>query len=581
MNQSLALSILKSWRNVFLTGQAGAGKTYVINQYIRRLRSCDVAVAITASTGIAATHIGGVTIHSRAGIGIKDYLTDHDMELIQQKEHLHKSITKAKVLILDEISMISATTLDMVDRVVQMIRRDGRPFGGLQVVLVGDFFQLPPVMRDQDNSSNKRFAFAAKAWKELNLAICYLHTQHRQDAGDFTVVLNELRKWQATDQSIALLRTRLHQEINHPNAVQLYTHNIDVDRINDEKLEALTGDEQSYIATWAWDKKLIDTIKKSMLAPEVLYLKVWAQVIFVKNNPGKWYFNGTTGEVVDFQPGTLYPKIKIANGSIITTEPESWSIENANETLVSVKQIPLKLARAITVHKSQGMTLDAAEMDLSKVFEPWQGYVALSRVKALDSLKLLGLNESWLNAHPLVARGDEYFWNQSEILCEDYKSRDEHLFTELHKRFVELIGGVYTIEYIEKDKPILSDYTTKKSKKNPTDKGSRGVAKWDTLKATLALINQWKSLEEITKERGLTPSTILSHIFNIHILHSNISLTQFKPEQSLLDLVKSAITKAIKNGDTDEHGHAKTKSVFEILNGKVSYEDIKRCMIFL
>jgi ATP-dependent exoDNAse (exonuclease V) alpha subunit len=116
------------------------------------------------------------------------------MELIQQKEHLHKSITKAKVLILDEISMISATTLDMVDRVVQMVRRDGRPFGGLQVVLVGDFFQLPPVMSSQDMNNTKRFAFASKAWKELNLAICYLHTQHRQDAGDFSVVLNELRK---------------------------------------------------------------------------------------------------------------------------------------------------------------------------------------------------------------------------------------------------------------------------------------------------------------------------------------------------------------------------------------------------
>lgn len=194
MNQSLALSLLKSGRNVFLTGQAGAGKTYVINQYIQWLRSCDIPVAITASTGIAATHIGGVTIHSRAGIGIKDRLTDHDMELIQQKEHLHKNITKAKVLIIDEISMISANTLDMVDRVVQMIRRDGRPFGGLQVILVGDFFQLPPVMSGQDSNSNKRFAFASKVWKELNLAICYLHTQHRQDEGDFSIVLNELRK---------------------------------------------------------------------------------------------------------------------------------------------------------------------------------------------------------------------------------------------------------------------------------------------------------------------------------------------------------------------------------------------------
>lgn len=579
MNQSLALNILKSWRNVFLTGQAGAGKTYVINQYIRRLRSCDVAVAITASTGIAATHIGGVTIHSRAGIGIKDSLTDHDMELIQQKEHLHKNITKAKVLILDEISMISATTLDMVDRVVQMIRRDGRPFGGLQVVLVGDFFQLPPVISGQDSNSNKKFAFASKAWKELNLAICYLHTQHRQDEGDFTVVLNELRKWQASDQSIALLRTRMNQEITHTNPVKLYTHNIDVDRINDEKLEELTGDEQSYIATWAWDKKLVETIKKSMLAPEVLYLKVWAQVLFVKNNPGKWYYNGTTGEVIDFQAGTWYPKVKIADGSIITAEPESRSVENANEIIVSVKQVPLKLARAITVHKSQGMTLDAAEIDLSKVFEPGQGYVALSRVKALDSLKLLWLNESWLNAHPLVARGDEYFWNQSEILGEDYKSRNEELFAELHRRFIELIGGKYIEQIIEKNKVMLSDYKTKKTKSQNNKIATS--QKWDTLKATLALVKQWKNLEEIAKERGLTRSTILNHIFTIYILYPNIVLTQFKPEKQLLDLVTSAIQKTIKAWHIDEHGHANLKNVYSLLNGTVSYEDIKRCMMFM
>lgn len=575
MNQSLALNILKSWRNVFLTGQAGAGKTYVINQYIRRLRSCDIAVAITASTGIAATHIGGVTIHSRAGIGIKDTLTDHDMELIQQKEHLHKNITKAKVLILDEISMISANTLDMIDRVVQMIRRDGRPFGGMQVVLVGDFFQLPPVMSGQDINNTKRFSFASKTWKELNLAICYLHTQHRQDEGDFAVVLNELRKWVVSDQSIALLRTRMNQEITHTNPVKLYTHNIDVDRINSEKLDELTGDEQSYVATWAWDKKLVDTIKKAMLAPEVLYLKVWAQVLFVKNNPGKWYYNGTTGEVVDFQPGTLYPKVRITDGTIIVAEPESRSVENANEIIVSIKQVPLKLARAITVHKSQGMTLDAAEMDLSKVFEPGQGYVALSRVKALDSLKLLWLNESWLNAHPLVARGDEYFWDQSEILVEDYASRDDATFAELHRRFIELIGWHYVPEPTEREKVMLSSYKIKASKEKKPK-----TEKWDTLKATLALINQGKSLDEIVQERDLTRSTILSHIFNIHLLYPNIVLTQFKPDKNLLDLVTSAIKKTIQSWHIDEHGHANLKNVYSLLNGTVSYEDIKRCLMF-
>lgn len=180
-----------------------------------------------------------MTIHSRAGIGIKDYLTDRDMELIQQKEHLHKNITKAKVLIIDEISMISAMTLDMVDKVTQMIRRDGRPFGGLQVILVGDFFQLPPVMPSQDINNNKRFAFAAKVWKELNLATCYLHTQHRQNEGVFTTILNELRTGKASSESITLLKERIDAKIDHVDPVKLYTHNVDVDRINDTHLESL------------------------------------------------------------------------------------------------------------------------------------------------------------------------------------------------------------------------------------------------------------------------------------------------------------------------------------------------------
>lgn len=572
MNQSLALNILKSGRNVFLTGQAGAGKTYVINQYIQWLRSCDIPVAITASTGIAATHIGGVTIHSRAGIGIKDRLTDHDMELIQQKEHLHKNITKAKVLIIDEISMISANTLDMVDRVVQMIRRDGRPFGGLQVILVGDFFQLPPVMSSQDANNTKRFAFAAKAWKELNLAICYLHTQHRQDEGDFSIVLNELRKWQASQESIALLRTRMDAQITHTNPVKLYTHNIDVDRINDEKLEELTGDEKSYIATWAWDKKLLDTIKKSMLAPEVLYLKVWAQVLFVKNNPAKWYYNGTTGEVVGFVAWSGYPLVKIANGDVITAEPEKRSVENANEIIVSVTQIPLKLARAITVHKSQGMTLDAAEMDLSKVFEPGQGYVALSRVKALESLKLLGLNESWLNAHPLVARGDDYFWSQSEILVDEYSARTDDIWDELHARFIELIGGAYTKDITEKSKVMLSDYTYKGKSSKKWVKATK-----DTYATTLWYITKKMPITDIAKIRELTPGTIRSHIFKLHEQDPTLDIAYLKPEDSLLNLVQSAYTKA----KTTSKGDVSSKDIFTLLNGTVSYEDIKKCTLFL
>ncbi len=575
MDQQLALSILKSGRNVFLTGQAGSGKTFVINKYIQRLRSCGVQVAITASTGIAATHIGGVTIHSRSGIGIKDVLSDYDMELIQQNERLHKNISKAKVLIIDEISMLSANTIDSVDRVVQMLRRDGRPFGGLQVIFVGDFFQLPPVMalNPDGSESNKRFAFASKAWKDLDLVMCYLHTQHRQSQWDFSTILNTLRKGDMQAAWLAILKTRLGQPVSHPNPVKLYTHNIDVDRINTQKLEELETDLKIYIATGSGDKNLVAAITKSMLAPSTLALKVWAQVIFVKNNPQKQYYNGTTGEVVGFNQSDGYPMVKVHDDLVIKAEPENRSIENASQIIANVKQIPLKLAWAITVHKSQGMTLDAAEMDLSRVFEPGQAYVALSRIKSLDGLHLLGLNEQWLRAHPLVLRADKYFRDQSEEKCAVYSTIDDTNFQEIHKRFISLIGGNYTPDTIEIEKEAL---TTKSRPTKPKKE------KWDTVKQTLIYVQQGKTLEEIAELRELATGTILEHISKISILMPEVDIKHLAPPKTLLQKIKKAITTLAKNKEfASTNERVKHKIIYDFLKGEISYHDIKLCMLFV
>lgn len=190
------------------------------------------------------------------------------------------------------------------------------------------------------------------------------------------------------------------------------------------------------------DKKIITAIKKSMMALETLTLKVGAQVICIKNNPSKGYRNGTTGVVVGYEGIDKFPSIQTKDG-IITLEPEARSIESAHETLAYVSQIPLKLARAITVHKSQGMTLDAAEMDLSKTFEAGQAYVALSRVRSLDGLRLLGLNTDGLAAHPLVLRADRYFHQQSQEIAILYQSFTPEEKTLLQKTFVEILGGTY------------------------------------------------------------------------------------------------------------------------------------------
>jgi len=205
----------------------------------------------------------------------------------------------------------------------------------------------------------------------------------------FTDILNALRIGNLQKDHLTQLQTRLHQDVQHPNPVKLYTHNVDVDRINAQHLYELEGDLETYTAIGEGDPRIVDSMMKSMLAPSLLSLKIGAQVIFVKNNPAKGYYNGTTGIVTGFDVATSYPLVQTADSSKIKVEPESRSIEQAHDIVASVRQIPLKLARAITVHKSQGMTLDAAEMDLSKVFEPGQAYVALSRIRSLDGLKLL------------------------------------------------------------------------------------------------------------------------------------------------------------------------------------------------
>ena len=190
MIQKEALDILKAGKNVFLTGPAGSGKTHTINSYIEHLKAHGIGVALTASTGIAATHIGGVTIHSWSGMGIKDYLSDPDVEALSEKKYLMDRYKNTKVLIIDEISMMSNTMFDSLDRLCRFMKGNFEPFGGMQIVLSGDFFQLPPIAKPGDKTS---FVFDSKAWKESDIRVCYLETQFRQDDSSLSAVLSEIR----------------------------------------------------------------------------------------------------------------------------------------------------------------------------------------------------------------------------------------------------------------------------------------------------------------------------------------------------------------------------------------------------
>ena len=408
MNQSHALKILQSGDNVFLTGSAGSGKTFLLNQFIEYLRTNKTKVGITASTGIAATHINGRTIHSWCGMGIAKKMTGKQIKKLLKRKDLFKRIKEAQVLIIDEISMLDAASLDLVDKICKAGKNPFMPFGGMQIVLCGDFFQLPPIGKDAE------FSFQAFSWEESGIKVCYLDEQFRQDDSDFLKVLNKIRTNEAGEKELAILKTRLNKKVTRlPKVTKLYTHNMNVDVLNQTELSNIDQVPEIFQMIEHGPTELVEFLKKSYPVAQELKLKVGAVVMFIKNNYEAGYVNGTLGEVVDFD-SEGFPVIKTKNKNGIVAKPVSWNIEEDEAILASIKQIPLRLAWAITVHKSQGMSLDAAEIDLSKSFERGMGYVALSRVRALDSICLIGINEMALKVNELVVKKDKEFQKLSD-----------------------------------------------------------------------------------------------------------------------------------------------------------------------
>lgn len=457
MTQAEALMVLKTGANVFLTGEPGSGKTHTINRYVSWLHEHGIEPAITASTGIAATHIGGMTIHAWSGIGVRRDLTRRDVDQIAQNKRVYERVSEAHVLIIDEVSMLSAAVLSMVDAVCREIRRVQAPFGGLQVILVGDFFQLPPVVRETEAqasfeepdvddvlpASKSLFAFSSPSWASLNPLVCYISEQHRQEDVAFLGLLSAIRRGGFGETHRVLLRTRYSKE---PGAgiTQLYSHNAAVDRINDAALGDIPGAGHTYTMTGRGAPHLVEALKRGCLSPEVLKLKEGARVMFTRNDILGRYVNGTLGTVSGFAPATNYPIVKTYAGRTITAEPDEWTIQDGGKILARIGQIPLRLSWAMTVHKSQGMSLDAAHMDLSQVFEYGQGYVALSRVRTLAGLSLAGLNSRATEVHPEVKTKDEYFRAASERVRETFVKMSAADVSKLHSNFIRACGGVET-----------------------------------------------------------------------------------------------------------------------------------------
>ncbi|MBI5045772.1 MAG: AAA family ATPase [Candidatus Niyogibacteria bacterium] len=551
MTQNEALNILKTGANVFLTGEPGAGKTHTVNKFVNYLRSCGVEPAVTASTGIAATHINGMTIHSWSGIGVKKFLSEYDLEEIAGKERVVKRLRAATTLIIDEVSMLDGRTLAMVDQVCRTVKNSEHPFGGLQVVLVGDFFQLPPIARDGETS---QFAFESIVWQSANPIVCYLSEQYRQEDAEFLEILSALRSGNVTSRHKECLLKRCaaiddkNNAGSHADIPKLFPHNADVDRINSAELAKLSSPARNFVMTGRGNPLLIEQLKRGCLSPETLILKKGSRVMFTKNSFDGKFVNGTTGEVVGFTSNGGVPLVKTRNGRTVAVEPAEWGIETDGKVLAKVIQVPLRLAWAITVHKSQGMSLDAAFIDLSTTFEFGQGYVALSRVRTLNGLYLGGLNDKAFQVHDRVLAQDFKFRAASLEAQETFGEMAPAKFAKLWMDFLNVSGG----------KPGVGPKLKHK-----------GRVKGGSLEETLKLLKLGKNLATIATARGLAETTIIGHLEKLHsqekLSAENMAHLGHGKEREIAEV----------NAVFHKLATERLTPVFEHFSGRYSYEFIR------
>ncbi len=556
MTQIEALNILKLGHTTFLTGEAGSGKSYTLNSYTKYLKSHDINYAVTASTGIAATHIGGSTIHSFSGIGAKESISKMDADILTEKEHLYKRWNSLNVLIIDEVSMLSAQFIDGIDLIAKAMRRSDKPFGGVQVVFCGDFFQLPPVGRYDYEYT---FAYQSRSWIAARPVVCYLSEQHRQEAGSMLEILTAIRS-QSIDEyhhEEILKRKVKHNSTEGQIITRLYTHNADVDAINTLELAKLTTELRTYYMESSGSKAHIESLKSTVLAGEEITLKIGAKVIAVKNDMNKRYYNGSVGTVVKFDDIDDMPivEFELKNGNIkeVKMDKEEWQLKIDDKVKASVKQIPLRLGWAITIHKSQGMTLTEAEIDLSRTFTSGMGYVALSRLTTLEGLYLIDIGPEAYRIDENIINEDSRMKERSEYAAIALDKYNTEELATLHNNFIIKCGGSVA-EVEAKDEEV------------------EGVDKKSTFDTTLEYINQNLSIEEIANARGLTTGTIIDHIEKLYNakLISVEYLEQVAPPKSIIKKINSTFKK-LKT--------VKSKEVIEFLKEKenvsVSYNDIK------
>ena len=468
----LAVSMVSSGANLYITGKAGTGKTTLLKEILRQV---DKKVVVVAPTGVAAKNAVGITIHSFLRLPVTPYFPGiKNPELYQLKRQDEQVIKEVEIIIIDEVSMVRCDLLDAMDDVLRHYRKNSKPFGGVQVVMFGDLFQLMPVAPDEEWAKLKKYYdspyfFSSKAYQKMNFKMLELKKVYRQNESDFITILNNIREGVASLQEIKILNTRYDEKASakSKDSIMLTTHNRRAKGYNWDKLQKLPGDIREYKASVSgWFPS--DEYPTSY----TLKLKVGAKVMFVKNDTiDHTFYNGMMGIITKLGYGFVEVE---SDGRLLTVIPQYWEhqkyVINKESKKLEVEvtgtfvQLPLMLAWAVTIHKSQGLTFDKVLIDAEKAFTFGQVYVALSRCRTLKGILLTSLlTEKCIKADKVVKK----FMAETERVFID---EDEEDIQRKHLNF-----------------------------KDSEDR-------------TLFFINNGLGIDEIVKQCGETKAIVLSHI---------------------------------------------------------------------
>lgn len=554
----------KTDMSLFLTGKAGTGKTTFLREVVRYTKKKCI---VLAPTGIAAVNAGAMTIHSFFQFGLGPFVQGviepkSDFRINKSKLEL---IRHLQLLIIDEVSMVRADLMDHIDVELRRIRRNSKPFGGVQLLMIGDLQQLPPIAHGGEDELLRQYYktlyfFSSAALKSMKYSCIELKNVYRQTDRHFIDILNHARDCTLTSQDVSDLNARYIPGFSpkpEDGYIRLMTHNRQVDYVNETELEKLDSKSYTFVAA------VTGTFpEESYPTADSLTLKKGAQVMFIKNDPERRFINGTLGEVKSIDKNSIAVRLA-ESGTVIDVEPMEWqniryqfdeeSKEVSSKQIGRFKQYPLKAAWAITVHKSQGLTFDKAIIDVHAAFSPGQAYVALSRCRTLDGLVLSSpVSASVFMRDNAVDAYMNYISRPVEELA--FSSCYEY-FEYKKKPDPEVVAPVKKVK-VNKEKP-------KKEKKEELRDDT--VKKLSTFECSYKLYNQGNTVGQIAEKRGLNRSTIEGHLAR-YVASGDIDVHEFVDGDTLQKVEAYCM----------EHPEEKAlKPIFEHFDAKIPYDVLR------